>query len=177
MTSSGSRHETAGSIYDRPVETRLPSMGPRGEGWVIIQAVLLFAIAVSAIAGPAWSGGLRVLSLVVGGTAIVAGGTLVIGGMRGLGGQVTPFPRPSADASLVETGAYSLVRHPIYGGLILGALGWGLVAASIPTLGLTVVLLGFFDLKSRREEAWLVARFPGYAAYRGRTKRLIPYLY
>jgi protein-S-isoprenylcysteine O-methyltransferase Ste14 len=40
------------------------------------------------------------------------------------------------------------------------------------------VLLGvFFDLKSRREEAWLVEQFGGYAAYRRRRRRLIPWLY
>jgi protein-S-isoprenylcysteine O-methyltransferase Ste14 len=39
------------------------------------------------------------------------------------------------------------------------------------------ILLAFFDLKSRREEAWLVKRFPEYAAYQRRTRRLIPWLY
>jgi protein-S-isoprenylcysteine O-methyltransferase Ste14 len=94
-----------------------------------------------------------------------------------LGGNLTPFPRPRADAGLVDTGAYRLVRHPIYGGLILGALGWGLATASPAALAGTVVLAVFFDLKSRREEAWLAAQFKGYAAYRSRTRRLIPWLY
>jgi len=40
-----------------------------------------------------------------------------------------------------------------------------------------LVALGFFDLKSRREERWLEERYPGYAAYRARTRRLIPGLY
>jgi protein-S-isoprenylcysteine O-methyltransferase Ste14 len=39
------------------------------------------------------------------------------------------------------------------------------------------VLLLFFDLKRRREEAWLEARFADYAAYRARTRRLIPWVY
>ena len=49
--------------------------------------------------------------------------------------------------------------------------------ASPIALLLAAVLLGFFDLKSRREELWLADRYPGYAAYRGRTRRLIPGLY
>jgi len=51
-----------------------------------------------------------------------------------------------------------------------------LLAASPPALAAAAVLLGFFELKSRREEAWLEHRFVGYAAYRGRTRRLIPWI-
>ena len=39
------------------------------------------------------------------------------------------------------------------------------------------MLLGFFRLKSAREELWLEARYPGYAAYRARTRRLVPFIY
>ena len=39
------------------------------------------------------------------------------------------------------------------------------------------LLLVFFDIKSRREEAWLVARFPAYADYRRRVRKLIPFIY
>jgi protein-S-isoprenylcysteine O-methyltransferase Ste14 len=44
-------------------------------------------------------------------------------------------------------------------------------------LGLAGALLVFFDLKSRREELWLVDQFDGYAAYRRRTRRLLPWIY
>jgi protein-S-isoprenylcysteine O-methyltransferase Ste14 len=33
------------------------------------------------------------------------------------------------------------------------------------------------DIKRRREEAWLVERYPGYTAYLARTKALLPFLY
>ena len=46
-----------------------------------------------------------------------------------------------------------------------------------PIIALAVVLLGFFDLKSRREERWLEERFPEYPAYRAQTRRLVPWLY
>jgi protein-S-isoprenylcysteine O-methyltransferase Ste14 len=40
------------------------------------------------------------------------------------------------------------------------------------------VLLGcFFDLKARREEAWLLAAYPAYAAYRVRVRKLVPFIY
>ena len=33
-----------------------------------------------------------------------------------------------------------------------------------------------FELKSRREEAWLMERVPSYADYRAKTRRLIPWI-
>jgi len=39
------------------------------------------------------------------------------------------------------------------------------------------VLLGFFYLKSEREEQWLADHYPGYEAYRARTKRIVPYVF
>jgi hypothetical protein len=62
-------------------------------------------------------------------------------------------------------------------GLVTAALGWSLVMASPLALAGAVVLGVFFDLKSRREETWLAEQFAGYAAYRRRTRRLIPWLY
>jgi protein-S-isoprenylcysteine O-methyltransferase Ste14 len=90
---------------------------------------------------------------------------------------LTPLPHPRAGASLVDTGSYRLVRHPIYGGIVLGAAGYGLVTASPLALVGAAALLGFFRLKSGREEMWLEQRYPGYPAYRTRTRRMIPFLY
>ena len=42
---------------------------------------------------------------------------------------------------------------------------------------LALLLLGFFDLKSRREEAWLIEVYRDYADYRRRVKKLIPGIY
>jgi protein-S-isoprenylcysteine O-methyltransferase Ste14 len=157
--------------------TSLPSLGPRGEGWVLIQGFLLVAIAAAGILGPAWGGVLRTVTTLVGMASIAAGAVLLGRGIVDLRENLTALPHPKDGATLVESGAYRLVRHPIYGGLILGSVGWGFVTASPLALALAAVLFGFFDLKSRREEAWLAARFSGYAAYRRRTKRFIPWLY
>ena len=155
---------------------RLPPLGPRGEGWVVIQFVLLGTIAVAGLLGPAWDGVARLATSVVGFGLLATGLVLAIRGLRDLSDALTPLPYPRADAELVETGVYAHARHPIYGGLILGALGWGSLAASPPAVGLAAVLFGFFQLKSRREEMWLVQRFAGYPAYRERTRRLIPWI-
>jgi protein-S-isoprenylcysteine O-methyltransferase Ste14 len=157
--------------------TRLPTLGPRGEGWVLGQSVLLVAITLAGLAGPAWAGTARVGSVVLGILLGLAGLALAVGGVRDLRENLTPLPHPVDGGRLIENGAYRLVRHPIYGGLVLGALGWGLVTASPLAMTGAVVLLAFFDLKSRREEAWLVRRYPGYEGYRSRTRRILPWLY
>ena len=115
--------------------------------------------------------------LVVGVVAICLGGLLALRGSWDLRASFSPFPRPVAGAALVETGAYRLVRHPIYGGLILGAFGWALVTSSIVALIGTGLLLLLFAAKGRREEAWLTTIHPDYRAYQGRTKRLLPWVY
>jgi protein-S-isoprenylcysteine O-methyltransferase Ste14 len=157
--------------------SRLPTLGPRGEGWVLLQGSLLVAIAAAGLLGPAWSGDLRILASVVGAALLLAGGILAVRGLVDLREALTPLPYPRDDARLVDTGAYRLVRHPIYGGLILGAAGWGLLTASPAALLGAFALLAFFDLKSRREEAWLARTYPDYDAYRTRTRRFFPLAY
>jgi protein-S-isoprenylcysteine O-methyltransferase Ste14 len=156
---------------------RLPALGRRGEGWVLVQILLFLAIAFAGTLGPAWSGAPRVASLALGVLLAVAGVLLAARGVLDLNDNLTPFPKPISDGHLIDTGAYALVRHPIYGGLITGAFGWGLATASPAAILGAALLLGFFDLKSRREEVWLVERYREYGAYRTRTRRLLPWIY
>ncbi len=158
--------------------TRLPSLGPRGEGWVLVQSILFVLVAAAGFSvNGAWAREARTVTTIVAGLLVVGGGLLAVSGAVELREAFTPVPRPRDGARLVETGAYALVRHPIYGGIVLVSLGWGLFAASPISIGLSLVLLAFFRLKSAREEAWLVEAYPGYDAYRARTKRMIPFLY
>ncbi len=154
--------------------SRLPSLGPRGEGWVAIQMALMALTGLAGFLGPAWTGEVRLTTLAVGVLLMAGGLALVVLGIHDLREAMTPLPYPRDEAELVQTGVYGQVRHPIYGGLIIGSIGWGLVMASPATLAMAVLLLAFFELKARREEAWLEARFPEYSSYRARTPRLIP---
>jgi protein-S-isoprenylcysteine O-methyltransferase Ste14 len=158
-------------------ESRIPRLGSRGEGWVVLQVVLFVAICASGFSDPAWRGSLRIVSFAFGGLLICAGALLSLVGLLDLREHLTPFPKPMEGSRLIDTGAYRLARHPIYGGLITAAFGWGIATAS-PLAILGALILGvFFDLKSRREEIWLAEQFPDYAAYKARTRRLLPWLY
>jgi protein-S-isoprenylcysteine O-methyltransferase Ste14 len=160
--------------------SRLPALGPRGEGWLVSQLALFAAIFAAGLLFPGVTVGFAGAAIVLVGAAIVvAGGALAVLGTRSLrsAGSLTALPHPRPDGGLVESGVYARVRHPIYGGIVLGAVGWSLARTSLLAIALTAVLFVFFVLKSSREEAWLVDRHPGYAAYQRRTKRLIPGLF
>ncbi|GAM10359.1 hypothetical protein OR1_02648 [Geobacter sp. OR-1] len=90
---------------------------------------------------------------------------------------ISPLPVPKNSATLVVTGAYRLVRHPIYSGIIFIAFGWGLWVNSFLTIGYAVLLFIFFDVKSGYEERLLVEKFPEYVTYRKRVKKLLPFIF
>ena len=89
----------------------------------------------------------------------------------------TAVPRPIEGARLVDRGPYGVIRHPIYAGLITAFTGATLLWLAWLSLVATVALFVVLDLKRRREEAWLLERYPEYAGYRSRTKALVPFLY
>ena len=160
--------------------TSIPALGPRGEGWVLLQLALILVIAIlgalalpTAIAG--WPA--RWPFVIQGALLLGVGGWVVIQGARRLGDSLTAMPRPRDDASLVQDGIYARVRHPMYAGIVGLGLGWALVTLSLPALVAALVLAPVLDLKARREERWLAERYAGYPAYRSRTHRFIRGVY
>jgi protein-S-isoprenylcysteine O-methyltransferase Ste14 len=161
-------------VNDRPP---LPSLGPRGEGWVAIQIALFGAILAAGLAAARWPLQARIPRLMVAVLVGVAGASLLGAGIRALGESITPLPRPNARAVLRQHGVYGLVRHPIYGGVMLLALAWSLLSspwALVPTVALAGLLL----MKSRIEEHWLGERFPDYPEYARRVRhRFLPFVW
>jgi protein-S-isoprenylcysteine O-methyltransferase Ste14 len=157
--------------------TRVPALGPRGEGWVALQTVVLVAAGVAGIIGAPWAMGARTALLVAGVAVAVGGGTLGAAGIRHLGSSLTAFPMPVDGASMRDAGPYRLVRHPIYGGLLLVTLGWA-AATSPVALAPAAALGAIFEGKRRREEAWLAQRHPGYVDYMRRVRhRFVPFVW
>lgn len=149
----------------------------RGEWYVIGQTVLMLAV----LFAPQLDGHTPIrfdIAAIAGGALCLVGlvGFVVLGSI-GLGRNLSAFPKPKDDATLVKSGIFSVVRHPIYSGFILFAFGWSLMWGSIATLIAALALLVFFDIKARREERWLEAKFGDYATYKQGVKKLIPFVY
>ncbi len=150
-------------------------MGQRGELWVLVQAALLVLFVFMPPDAASWP---YASAFGVAGWVCVALGLLLLSwSALNLGRSLTPFPRPTDNGELITSGAYRIVRHPIYLGVLLGCLGFALVANSSARLGLTLVLFAFFDMKARREERWLIERYPNYRRYQKHVKKMIPWLY
>jgi protein-S-isoprenylcysteine O-methyltransferase Ste14 len=78
---------------------------------------------------------------------------------------------------LITTDLYRYIRHPIYSGVIIQALGFSLVFRSWIGLAAMIPVVAFFLLRIKDEEAVLKKEFgPQWKAYCERSWHL-PYLY
>jgi protein-S-isoprenylcysteine O-methyltransferase Ste14 len=109
------------------------------------------------------------------GLAVVAGNALAAAGTLRLGRHLSALPAPPGDAVLRTDGAYGVVRHPIYAGLLVASTGWAVHRArpeSLVAVGLLSVVL---HVKAGYEERLLREHFgAAYDAYAGRVPRLLP---
>jgi protein-S-isoprenylcysteine O-methyltransferase Ste14 len=152
----------------------------RGEWYVILQFLLFALIALGPRNLPGtggWSAPWNTLGIILGLLFGFIGGLLGLAGLFSLGTNITAVPHPKDDAQLVQSGAYRLVRHPIYSGIILAGIGFAFIVNGTLTFLYVLILFIFFDIKSRREEKWLARKFTDYAAYQKRVKKLIPFIY
>ena len=114
---------------------------------------------------------------VVGGLIIALGATLIGWAIASL--HSWRF-RAKLDAGhqLTTTGAFRLLRHPIYSGMNLAALGTVLwVPTPVVGIGFMLIVLGS-EVRARAEEALMHRAFgSAYAEYSKHTKRFIPCIY
>ena len=79
--------------------------------------------------------------------------------------------------TVVTTGPYKYVRHPMYAGFILFTLGTALLLGSVFGLIGAMVLNALIAWRALREEQVLKSELPGYSEYMTKVKhRFVPYL-
>lgn len=147
--------------------TRVPS-------WLLValQVVLIGVLIVTTHAlGTTLANGLA-FACVVAGTFV---GVAALAANRP--GNFNVRPEVKSGARLVTDGIYAHVRHPMYLAVLLAMLAAVAADPRAWRLGLWLALLAVLLAKAAREESHLRERFPDYAAYAARTRRLLPGLY
>ena len=80
-----------------------------------------------------------------------------------------------ADQTVISTGPYAVVRHPMYAGASLMFLATPLALGSTWALALTPVVVIVLAVRLLDEERFLSRNLPGYDAYRRKVRwRLVP---
>jgi protein-S-isoprenylcysteine O-methyltransferase Ste14 len=95
-----------------------------------------------------------------------------------LGGNWSNRVTVKENHTLVRTGPYRIVRHPIYSGILLGMLGSALQRGRIRCFVGVLICGVSFWLKTRAEERFMVQSFgEQYLQYRHRVKALAPFIF
>jgi protein-S-isoprenylcysteine O-methyltransferase Ste14 len=119
-----------------------------------------------------WSAGLivgQITSLLLMSACFLQSDPSYFLGLRQLGSA-------AADAQLITTGAYRIVRHPLYtlGLLVL----WCLPIITTGTLAFNFGITLYILVGSELEERKLIGQFgDAYIRYRSKVARLIPFIY
>ena len=109
------------------------------------------------------------------GTVVIAIGLILLfAGFRGLGKSLTANPVPNQDGVLVTNGIYSVVRHPIYLGLLIITFGLVVSSGVWGQIIVWVALAMLLVFKMRWEEVLLTAKYKGYAVYMAKVPAIIP---
>ncbi len=178
--------ETAREAIAGVRDQKVDSLGPNwhqsdrmrpGTLWVGGQMSLFALLAVALVIGGELPSSILKPTALVGLMMVSAG--VLLGGTASvsLGRGLTPLPEPIVGATLVVTGPFRWVRHPIYGGVIL--IGGGSAVLFSSRFGMLVAgaLLIFFFLKTNYEERQLRIAYAGYSAYMSNVRyRFFPYV-
>jgi protein-S-isoprenylcysteine O-methyltransferase Ste14 len=113
------------------------------------------------------------------GLLLTVAGLLFAGWARWhLGGNWSGAVTVKRDHTLITSGPYRRVRHPIYTGVVGALLGTALAIGTLRALVGAGLILAGFVIKLHVEEARMRQTFPAeYDAYARHTARLIPGVY
>jgi protein-S-isoprenylcysteine O-methyltransferase Ste14 len=166
-------------VRDRRARSRKgarPRGGDRAPVVANFAAFVLFFPSLLAFSGS--SEGFTALLLASSGSLLAVGGAaLVLRSRAELGPAWSFVPRAGQGMGLVTTGPYRVVRHPIYLGLAVLALGQALAFGSWPALLIVLcAIVPTFAWRARVEETLLSRVFgESYALYRRQARMIIPH--
>lgn len=105
----------------------------------------------------------------------IIGVLVLILGLIQLQKNLTPFPSPKQNSELVTNGLYKFIRHPIYTGIFIAAIGYSFNNGHSIRFLISTLLLVLFYFKSVYEEKLLSEKFSAYQQYQIKTSRFFPF--
>ena len=115
------------------------------------------------------------LMMILGTAMIVLGCMANIKGRFNLGKNWANQIKIYKEHTLVKTGMYSIVRHPLYSSIILMFYGGCLVYRNIAAFAaVSLIFVPFMYYRAKQEEVLLLQSFPSYEEYKKMTGMLFP---
>ncbi|MEO8202102.1 MAG: methyltransferase [Gemmatimonadota bacterium] len=132
--------------------------------------LLIFAIVTLYLKHALFARGTVAISLQVAAALLMLWARITFG-MRSFHAAANP-----TEGGLVTTGPYRFMRHPIYAAILLFL--WVGVLSSITLVNILLGAIATIAIAVRigAEETLVTARYPEYAAYAVRTRRIVPFL-
>jgi protein-S-isoprenylcysteine O-methyltransferase Ste14 len=125
-----------------------------------------------------WSWSHVPLALVVIGDVLVVLGFLAVFAVFRENSFAAATVRVEAEQTVIRTGPYARVRHPMYAGALVLLLGIPLALGSFWALLVLVPFTALLVVRLLDEEAVLSRDLPGYDDYRRQTRyRLVPHVW
>lgn len=119
--------------------------------------------------------GVKAVCAVLGTIMVFAGAVLNVYGRVTLSNNWANHIKIYEDHTLVRTGLYKFVRHPLYATIIFMLIGGSLASRNALSLLLVLaVFVPFMTYRAKQEEALLEAMFPDYTDYRMHTGMFFP---
>ena len=86
-------------------------------------------------------------------------------------------PLPKSFGTLVTSGPYRWIRHPMYSAVLLGAAALAVMAEPTPGWAVWACLALVLFVKSTFEERWMREQHPAYSDYAAASKRFVPLIF
>jgi protein-S-isoprenylcysteine O-methyltransferase Ste14 len=102
---------------------------------------------------------------------------LMIWARRTFGSRSFHATAEPTEGGLVTSGPYRFIRHPIYTAVCLFVFAGAFADVSLAAIGFALLVLLGAIARMLAEEHLVVGRYPEYAAYAARTKRMLPYIF
>ena len=158
----------------RDPDRRGEDLKPITYGYVTCAVLSLIVAPIEAIY---WPSEVPIAQQIIGAVVGLSGLALGLLSFKALGRNFRVLGAPRRSGTLITSGIYTYIRHPMYIGTIMAVGGYVLAFGSLLATPLWLGVTIFYVVKSVKEERLLIDKFPEYEEYRKRTWKFIPYVY